>query len=64
MKNMNETGKFDMLKNPECVDAIRRVVERCIDERLDVMIPDIMKETGLSEVEVLNRLRGVPAAGA
>lgn len=58
MENTNKTEKFDLLKNPEVVDCIRRVVERCMDERLDVMIPDIMKETGLTEIEVLGRLRG------
>jgi len=59
MKNMNETGKFDMMRDPECLNTIQRIVE----ERLDVMIPDLVKKTGLLEVEVLSLLRRVPATG-
>lgn len=60
MENTNETGKFDMMRDPEIVNAI----QRSVNERLDVMIPDLMKKTGLSEIEVLGRLRGQPAVEA
>ena len=55
MENMNEkTAILDVLRSPECLNTIRRIVS----ERLDVMIPDIMKKTGLTEIEVLGRLCG------
>ena len=61
MENTNEENKIlAMLRSPEGEMQIQRIVEECLDAK----IKEIMTETGLSEVEVLDRLRGVPAAGA
>lgn len=55
MENMNEkTGNFDMLKDPECMNTIQRIVSDCLDAK----IKEIMVVTGLTEIEVLGRLRG------
>ena len=58
MKNMNETGKFDMMRDPECLNSIWRVVRGCLDEKIAELV-----KTGLTEIEAIGRLRGVPATG-
>lgn len=59
MENLNEkTGKFDMLRDPECLNSIQGVVSDRLDECLDKWIAEIMGKTGLSEIEVFGRLCG------
>lgn len=61
MENLNEkTAILDELRSPECTNAIQQIVSDSLDKK----IAEIAKETGLSEIEVLDRLRGGPAAGA
>ena len=59
MENINETGKFDMMRDPECLNSVQRIVSDVLDKK----IGEIMASSGLLEVEVLSLLRGVPAAG-
>ena len=60
MENMNEkTAILDVLRSHDCVNTFQRIVSDC----LDVKIKEIMAVSGLSEIEVLCRLRGQPAAG-
>jgi hypothetical protein len=52
--------KFDMMKDPVCLNEIQQIIRECLDKE----IKKIMAKTGLSEIEVLDRLRQVPAVEA
>lgn len=54
MENM-ENRIFDMLRDPECVVEIQQIIRGVLKEK----VAEIRVETGLSELEVLDRLAGV-----
>jgi len=61
MKNTNAENRIlDLLRSPEGVNMIERIVKECLDAK----IKEIMASSGLSEIEAINRLRGVHAAEA